>query len=175
MPYFAAAYCGARALPRTITVEPMLTIDPPPSCSSMREPNSCVHISVPLMSTARVWSIDSSVMSRHDICSLAMSPTLLTSTSSCPNRSAYYVSHQPDLRPVDDVGLDEERLAPLGLDSRDGLPRARLGAAVMNGDVGAFLRCAHRDLGTEAGARAGDEDGLAGEPLGESHDVRGPY
>jgi hypothetical protein len=25
MPYFAAAYCGARALPRTITVEPMLT------------------------------------------------------------------------------------------------------------------------------------------------------
>jgi hypothetical protein len=27
------------------------------------------------MSTASVWSIDSSVMSRHDICSLAMSPT----------------------------------------------------------------------------------------------------
>jgi hypothetical protein len=44
----------------------------------------------------------------------------------------------------------------------------------MNGDIGAFLRCAHRDLGTEAGARAGDEDGLAGKPLGESHDVRGP-
>ena len=87
MPYFAAAYCGARALPRTITVEPMLTIDPPPSCSSMREPNSCVHISVPLMSTARVWSIDSSVMSRHDICSLAMSPTLLIATSSRPKRS----------------------------------------------------------------------------------------
>ena len=26
IPYFAAAYCGARALPRTMTVEPMLTI-----------------------------------------------------------------------------------------------------------------------------------------------------
>jgi hypothetical protein len=59
MPYFAAACCGARALPRTITVDPMLTTDPPPSCSSMREPNSCVHISVPLMSTAMVWSMGS--------------------------------------------------------------------------------------------------------------------
>ena len=29
-PYLPAAYCGARGLPRTITVEPTLTIEPPP-------------------------------------------------------------------------------------------------------------------------------------------------
>ena len=28
IPYLAAAYCGARALPRTMTVEPMLTMLP---------------------------------------------------------------------------------------------------------------------------------------------------
>ena len=45
---------SARALPRTITVEPMLTIEPQP-WSSIREPNSCVQAIVPLMSTASTW------------------------------------------------------------------------------------------------------------------------
>ena len=84
MPYFAAAYCGARALPRTMTVDPMLTIAPWP-WSSIRAPNSWVQAMVPLMSTASTWSTDSSVMSRHDICSPATSPTLLISTSTVPN------------------------------------------------------------------------------------------
>ena len=83
-PYFAAAYCGARALPRTITVEPMLTMLPCP-WSSIRLPNSWMHAMVPLMSTASTWSIDSSVMSRQDICSRATSPTLFTSTSTPPS------------------------------------------------------------------------------------------
>ena len=36
------------------------------------------------MSTARTWSIDSSVISRHEFWPAAMSPTLLTRTSTPP-------------------------------------------------------------------------------------------
>ena len=44
-----------------------------------------MHAIVPLMSTASTWSTDSSVMSRHDICSRATSPTLLITTSTVPS------------------------------------------------------------------------------------------
>ncbi len=127
----------------------------------MREPNSCVHISVPLMSTARVWSIDSSVMSRHDICSLAMSPTLLTATSSRPKRS--HTASAIRLTCAQSVmsACTTNALRP-SASTRAAVCRAPvLRAAVVHGDVGALLRRAHRDLGTEAGARAGDQDSLS--------------
>ena len=69
-----------------MTVDPMFTMAPWPA-SSIRELNSCTHSSVPLMSTDSTWSIDSSVMSRHDICSRATSPTLFTRTSTPPSCS----------------------------------------------------------------------------------------
>src|SRR3984957_12247042 len=92
-----------------------------------------------------------------------------------PEVVEYQVGHGLDLRPVGDVGPHEEGLAPRGLDARGGLPRASLRAAVVHGDVGALLRRAHRDLGAEAGACAGDQDSLASEPLGERHVTGGPY
>jgi hypothetical protein len=70
MPYFPAAYCGARGLPRTTTVEPMLTIAPRPRLS-MRSPFSCSISMVPLMSTASTRSITASSMSRQSIWSVA--------------------------------------------------------------------------------------------------------
>src|SRR5205085_2033841 len=59
-PYFEAAYCGARGLPVTTTLEHTFTIVPPLSCSSMRLPISCVTSSVPFTSTASTRSISSS-------------------------------------------------------------------------------------------------------------------
>jgi hypothetical protein len=117
------------------------------------------------------------VMSCHDICSLAMSPRLLTATSSRPKRS-HTASAIRLTVPVDDVGLHKERLAARGLDARGRPPRASRRAAVMHGDVGALLCRAHRDLGTETGARPGDQDALSGKALGalgRRHDVRCPY
>ena len=82
--YFAAAYWGARAEPRTITVEPTWTMLPCP-CFSIRSPNSWVMSSVPLTSMSMTASSASWVSSSQFICSLETSPTLLTSTSSVPN------------------------------------------------------------------------------------------
>ena len=161
MPYFAAAYCGARALPRTMTVEPMFTMLPWP-WSSIRAPNSWTQSIVPLMSTARTWSIDSSVMSRQDICSRATSPTLFTRTSTPLQPFEGGVGHGLDLLPVDDVGLEQHRSAAFGRHPV-GRPLGSLhGAAVVDADrAGALLGGAYRDLGAEAGAGAGDDDGPA--------------
>ena len=117
MPYFAAAYCGARALPRTITVEPMLTMEPQP-WSSIREPNSCVHAMVPLMSTASTWSTDSSVRSRHDICSRATSPTLLMTGVHLAELVEGLLRERLHVVPVGDVGLEEGRRGAGLLDLR---------------------------------------------------------
>ena len=51
-------------------------------------PNSWIISIVPLMSTASVWSISSSVISRQESCSEAMSPTLLISTSRLPSSAS---------------------------------------------------------------------------------------
>ena len=66
-----------------MTVEPMLTIAPRPR-AFIALPNSWTINMVPLMSTARQWSMISSVRSSQPFWSDAMSPTLLTSTSTSP-------------------------------------------------------------------------------------------
>ena len=163
MAYFAAAYCGARAEPRTITVEPTWTMLPCP-CFSIRSPNSWVMSSVPLTSMSMTASSASWVSSSQFICSLETSPTLLTSTSSVPNAAQTSSAIRLICVPRADVGLHEDAVAAGLADALERRFGARLRRAVVHGDLGALLRGADGDLGAEAGAGAGDEHGLAGEP-----------
>ena len=128
-------------------------------CSSIRAPNSWTQSIVPLMSTARTWSIDSSVMSRHDICSRATSPTLFTRTSTPSSRSKAasamaLICSQSTMSACSSTGSAALRRDPVGR------PLGPLdGAAVVDADgAGALLGGAYRDLGAEAGAGAGDDD-----------------
>ena len=171
MPYFAAAYCGARALPRTITVEPMFTIAPWP-WSSIRDPNSWVQAIVPLMSTASTWSTDSSVMSRHDICSRATSPTLLITASTVPS-SAKTSSANAATLATTRCRPGTAAPPPPGAHPLGGLLRARARRAVVDADRrGTLLGGADRDRGAEAGAGSGHEHGAALEAARRGQGVR---
>jgi hypothetical protein len=70
------------------------------------------------------------------------------------------VGHGLDLLPVDDVGLEQHRGAACRRDPV-GRPLGSVGgAAVVDADrAGALLSGAYRDLGAEAGAGAGDDNG----------------
>ena len=70
------------------------------------------------------------------------------------------VGHRRDLRPLDDVGLQQHGLGALGAHAFGGRLRTGGRAAVVDADgAGALLRGADGDLGAEAGAGAGDDDG----------------
>ena len=139
-------------------VEPMLTMLPWP-CSSIRAPNSWTHSIVPLMSTARTWSIDSSVMSRHDICSRATSPTLFTRTSTPPSCSNAASAIALTCAQSTMSAWSRTGVASLGR-TRSAVCFAPLGrAAVVHADgARPLLGGAYGDLGAEPGAGPGDDD-----------------
>jgi hypothetical protein len=87
----------------------------------MRVPNSWIINIVPLMSTASVWSIDSSVVSRQDSCSDAAD--VVDQRVDSAQLLLGGARHPLDVLPADDVALHHERLGALAADAGGGALR----------------------------------------------------
>ncbi len=108
IPYFAAAYCGARALPRTMTVEPMFTMLPWPCVEHPRaELVDAEH---------RALDVDGEDVVDRLLGDVAPGHLLAGDVADVVDQHVDAVQpvergvgHRLDLLPVDDVGLEQHR------------------------------------------------------------------